>query len=505
MYNVMIVDDEPFIAEGLIDSVDWSGYGLEVVGSAENGKAALELLRRIAVDILITDISMPVMNGLELIRQAREILPHLKVIILSGFNEFDYLKEGMKLGIENYLLKPVNFQELRSTLSSTVDKLNTVKPERVFGDDEIGILRDNIMLRWLTGRISPQEFSDRLSMLGIELTKPYAAVAIVRSDGERDGYAETERMLAGEESAIVFRDAEDDAVIVFGMNDPDSDRGDAERRLRELAEKETIRSGGIRIALGPAKPVAEAAVSYERARRAQQFFLVAPELSFIDFDRLPVASGTGLPEGSLTWASYAKDLVAKDNAELLRRIAGDFAAIRASENADPVRVKGAAVELIIRIKMETDKLNRPEASEAYRNALERVMNADSLERIEIAVKDAAAFASSSFAGEDMSPVIKQVLRHIEEHYAESLTLKSMGQQFHIHPNYLGQLFHKQTGETFADYINKYRIEKAKKLLLESSLKVNEIARQVGYWEIGYFYKQFKKHVGIVPGEYKGFT
>jgi len=503
MYNVLIVDDEPFIAEGLIDAVDWSGYGLEVVGSAENGKAALELLRRIAVDILITDISMPVMNGLELIKQAREILPHLKVIILSGFNEFDYLKEGMKLGIENYLLKPVHFQELRSTLSSTVDKLNTVKPERVFGDDEIGILRDNIMLRWLTGRISPQEFSDRLAMLGIELKQPYAAIAIVRSDGERDGYAEAERMLAGEKSAIVFRDAEEDAVIMFGLDDADSDRIEAERRLRELAEKESIRPGGLRIALGPAKPVAEAAASYERARRAQQFFLVAPELSFIDFDRLPAASGTGLPEGLLEWGGYAKDLVAKDSAELLRRIAGDFAAIRASENADPVRVKGAAVELVIRMKMETDKLNRPEASEAYRNVLEQVMNADSLERIESAVKDAAAFASASLAGEDMSPVIKQVLRHIEEHYAESLTLKSMGQQFHIHPNYLGQLFHKQTGETFADYINKYRIEKAKKLLLESSLKVNEIARQVGYWEIGYFYKQFKKHVGIVPGEYKG--
>lgn len=183
MYNVLLVDDEPFITEGLSDAIDWSGFGLEVVGSAENGKQALELLRQVPTDILITDISMPVMDGLELIRQARELLPGLKVIILSGYNEFNYLKEGMRLGIENYLLKPVHFEELRATLRDTVDKLNAARPERAFGEDEIGILRDNIMKRWLTGKIGAAELAERLEMLGIRLEKPYSAVAIVRCPG----------------------------------------------------------------------------------------------------------------------------------------------------------------------------------------------------------------------------------------------------------------------------------------------------------------------------------
>jgi len=499
MYNVLLVDDEPFITEGLIDAVDWSAFGLEVVGSAENGKRALELLRQVPADVLITDISMPVMDGLTLIRQARELLPGLTVIILSGYNEFDYLKEGMRLGIENYLLKPVNFNELRSTLSAAVDKLNAARPERAFGEDEIGILRDNVMKRWLTGRIGPAELAERLDLLGIRLTKPYSAVSVVRFSGdEREGYDEAERLLAGEE-VVLFRDTEgDDAIAVFGMDDPELGRKLAEKKLLALSE---AGEGRIRVALGGAKPTAAAGESYEQARRALQLFLIAPDRRYIDCDSLPSASAISLPEGVLEWDAYARDFVAKDKPELLRRIGADFAAIRAA--ADPMRAKGAAVELIIRMKLETDKLNRPDAAEAYRSALDLAVGAESPGELEEAVTAAATYSVDSFAGEDMSPVVKQVLRHIQEHYAEPMTLKSLGQMYHIHPNYLGQLFHKQTGETFADYINKYRIGKAKELLLESPLKVNEIARQVGYWEIGYFYKQFKKHVGIVPSEYKG--
>ncbi len=501
MYNVLLVDDEPFITEGLSDALDWSDFGLEVVGSAENGKQALELLRQVPTDILITDISMPVMDGLTLIREARELLPGLKVIILSGYNEFDYLKEGMRLGIENYLLKPVHFEELRATLRDTVDKLNAARPERAFGEDELGILRDNVMKRWLTGKIGAAELAERLEMLDIRLEKPYSAVAIVRCSGGGDeGCEKAEKLLADEEAVVLFKDAEeDDTIAIFGMDSPDEGRRMAEKKLLGLAE---AGEGRLRISLGGGKPTEAAGESYEQARRAQQMFLIAPDRHYIDCNMLPSASDIALSEGLMEWEAYAKEFVSKDKTELLHRIAADFAAIRAV-GVELMRAKGAAVELIIRMKLETDKLNRPDAAEAYRSALDRAVGADTMEALEEAVTAAATFSADSFAGEDMSPVIKQVLRHIETHYADSMTLKSLGQTYHIHPNYLGQLFHKQTGETFADYVNKYRIGKAKAMLLESPLKVNEIARQVGYWEIGYFYKQFKKHVGIVPSEYKG--
>ncbi|TFE25569.1 response regulator transcription factor [Cohnella luojiensis] len=503
MYKVLLVDDEPFISEGLSDAVDWSAFGLEIVGSAEDGEEALERLRQVPADILITDISMPVMDGLELIRQARSFLPHLKVIILSGFNEFGYLKEGMRLGIENYLLKPIRFEELEATLVGTVDKLNAGKPERVFGKDEIGILRDNVMTRWISGRIAPPELAERTALLGIDLTKPYAAIAIIRlSDDSGEAYEAAERLLERAGEFLRFHDADGSMVIVFCMDDAEHGKGIAVKALGNLAKAWESRNSRIRIALGSVQPMAETGKSYEQARKAQQYFLVMPDLHFVDYGQLPSASPS-FPKDLLDWETYAKSIMAKDKAELLGRIGSDFAAIRAAEGMNPARTKSAAVELIIRMKMEADKLNRADSTEAYKDALDKAMAAATLEGVEDAVKEVSLYAIDSFSGEDMSPVIKQVLRYIQEHYAEALTLKTLGQQYHIHPNYLGQLFHKQTGDTFADYINKFRIDKAKALLIDSRLKVNEIAKQVGYWEIGYFYKQFKKHVGIVPSEYKG--
>ncbi|WP_219835000.1 response regulator transcription factor [Paenibacillus sp. R14(2021)] len=506
MYKVLLVDDEPFITEGLSDAVDWSSFGFEIVGSAEDGEEALERLHEVPVDLLITDISMPIMTGLALIREARLLLPQLKVIILSGFNEFDYLKEGMRLGIENYLLKPIRFEELEATLSDTVRKLNADKPAPSFGQDELGILRDNIMTRWANGRIMLSELTERTELLGIDLSQPYVALAIIRPHATAGAGAANPDPAAVLPEAdgvtfVPFYNEEGELVVACCIDGADEGKARVTQALESLAAHWESRHIRLRIAIGEVQPMALAAQSYEQARKAQQFFLVLPDKLLLHYAEIS-SSASMFPAGLLDWEAYAKPIMAKDKEGLLSRIQADFTAIRSAEGMNPGRAKAAAVELMIRMKMEVDKLGRADSPEIYKELLAQVVAANVLEDVEEAVKAASFFAVDSFSGEDMSPVIKQALRFIQEHYAEAMTLKSLGTQFHIHPNYLGQLFHKQTGDTFTDYLNKYRIDKAKELLAGSSLKVNEIARQVGYWEIGYFYKQFKKHVGIVPGEYK---
>lgn len=511
MYKVFIVDDEPFIIEGLYDAVDWSAFGLEMVGSAENGVQALDRLRETPVDILLTDISMPQMNGLELIREARRFRPALKAIVLSGYNEFDFLKEGMKLGIENYLLKPVHFGELQGTLTATVEKLDREEAEREWGGDEIGILRDNVMLRWLAGRIAPPELAERAALLRIDLSKPFVAVAVVRAEGGTEpAYATAERLLRDEASVILFRDLEDNAVLAFPLEKAESGKREAREKLERLArrwEDEAERKTGAgrpRIAVGAAVRMDEARVSYDGALKAQPLFLVQPDRSLLDYERLPPAHAAAEPEEAwLDWDAYAKRLAAKDGGGLRAQLEEDFARLRDSGAGASAQAKGDAVELIVRMKMEADKLGRTDKPDVYKAALDRALRADTLEEIEEAAQEAASATIDSFGGEDMSPVVRQVLRHVQDHYADPLTLKTLAREFNIHPVYLGHLFHKQTGDSFTDYINKFRIDKAKELLRDSRLKVNEIARSVGYWETGYFYKQFKKYVGVPPSEYKG--
>ena len=417
MYKVLLVDDEPFITEGLSDAVDWSAFGLEVVGSAEDGEEALERLREVQVDLLITDISMPIMTGLELIRKARELQPQLKAIILSGYNEFDFLKEGMRLGIENYLLKPIRFEELEATLADTVRKLDADKPAQAFGEDEIGILRDNVMTRWVNGRIAFPELAERTELLGIDLSKPYAALAIIRfrpepEAGDYDLDDCIADLLAEEAeglSFVPFRDDEGDLVAACCINEGEPDQAKVTEALERAADKWESRQLGPRIALGGIVPTADAAASYVQARKAQQFFLVRHDRHLLDYAGLS-AETAAFPAGLFEWEAYAKPILAKDKDELAAVIDRDFGAIRAAGSLNPVRARGAAIELMILMKMEVDKLGRADAPAVFQGVLDQAVTAAALEGVEEAVRTAAFFAADSFSGEDMSPVIKQALR-----------------------------------------------------------------------------------------------
>lgn len=280
MYRVFLVDDEPFIIEGLYDIIDWAAFGLEIVGSAENGQDALEALKESSADILLTDISMPVMDGLTLIREARQFRPDLKVIILSGFNEFDYIKSGLKLGVENYLLKPINIDELQETLANTIDKLNTTRPDRLFSDYDIRILRDNILYRWLTGRIAPNELIERTDMLEIRLDAPYLVTAIIRTESQFEpSYEAVQRLAMEDPSMLPFVDIDGDLVIVFMLEDKELGKEKAMTMLENMQKR--FAPSPMRISLGSVEAVGEGAPqSYAHAKKAQEYFLLSDERLF---------------------------------------------------------------------------------------------------------------------------------------------------------------------------------------------------------------------------------
>ncbi|KHF37280.1 putative response regulatory protein [Paenibacillus sp. P1XP2] len=232
MRSVFIVDDEPFILEGLNNVVEWEELGTTLCGKAYDGKEAFEQLRETGCDILITDIMMREMDGLELIRRLKPLHPHMKFIVLSGYNEFNYVKEGMKLGIENYLLKPVNMKELAETIQSTVQKMDNAERPAYWNAEELDILRDNVMNRWATGRIDPAELKNRLEFLDIPSDRSCYAAAVVREIAEmeepagatpwykaeadnRKVYSLCREMTEGGGSGICFCDTGGDIVIVY--------------------------------------------------------------------------------------------------------------------------------------------------------------------------------------------------------------------------------------------------------------------------------------------------
>lgn len=504
MYKVFIVDDEPFIIEGLFDIVDWAAMGMEIVGSAENGQDALDLIKVTPVDILITDISMPIMDGLTLIRKAREIFhTDLKVIVLSGFNEFDYLKEAMRLGIENYLLKPINLEELKSTLTNTLGKLSVSKARSTFNEQNKQILKDNVMYRWMTHQIDVESFNERATFLGIQLDTPYVAIAILRQEHETiEVFEFVSRQQAYNQSMVSFRDMDGDIVIVFKIKEPSSGLREAEAVIHSYKHM-LSNYESLRFSLGSVEYVHEAFTSYENARKAQEYFMILQDQTMIVYSELPSGVGQKQQVYPLNWSEYTKMIMVRDKDSLLSRIDEDFANLQKQDGITPSDIKDIGLETIIRFKMLLKEIRHDEEPEFYNGVLSRMRDVDKIGEWIRAIQEAAEITVDSLIQDVKSPVVQQVLNHIHGSYNEDLSLKMLGSLYHIHPVYLGQLFQKEMNESFTEYMNKYRVEQAKIQLQNTPLKVHEISRNVGYWETGYFYKQFKKYVGISPTEYKG--
>ena len=504
MYKVFIVDDEPFIIEGLYDILDWTALGLEIVGHAENGLQAMEAMAFTPVDVLITDISMPVMDGLSLIGEARKRQRDLKVIILSGYNEFDYLKQGMRLGIENYLLKPINVDELESTLRNTVDKLDSTKSSRLYSAFDVQILKDNTLYRWMNRQIAPAEFMERADLLGVRLDRPYMVAAVLRATSDGSVFELADHLLEGYPGMTRFRDVDGDAVLITSMEDGQSEKTRLMEALDKLGlaleEQGTAVHIGVGTVVGKPEEVPD---SYREAKQSLEYFMVLPDRRLIDYAGLEEIGGGPKRHVAIAWDEYAKLILAKDEKGLIGRIRDDFEHMQQSEHIRPEDLHSAAFELVIRFKMELEQIKHSDESGIFMTGLDKVRESASLESLIRSLQEVAKATVQSLLQDMKNPVVSQVLVHIHNHYADELSLKTLGAQYHIHPVYLGQLFHKETGETFAEYINKFRIEKAKQQLKNTNLKVQEIARNVGYWETGYFYKQFRKYVGISPTDYKG--
>ncbi len=173
MYTVLIVDNEKNITDSLSHTIDWHEYGFSKILTALDGTDALQLLSTEKVHLLITDIKMPQMDGLTLLKHVRPQYPHIHCLILTAYNEFEYAKEALVMGVDNYLLKPINTEEL----SDNVKKVANL----IFSQEKIdnNIFYNNILLRWLNGSINKEELIDRAALLDINLFMPCFTVLIV--------------------------------------------------------------------------------------------------------------------------------------------------------------------------------------------------------------------------------------------------------------------------------------------------------------------------------------
>lgn len=495
MYKVMLVDDEPFILDGLQKMLCWEEMGMEIAALCRDGQEALEFLRKEKADILITDIKMPKLTGIELLRNLQEEDISVKTIILSGFDDFEYIQQGVKLGIENFLLKPVDEVELISSLSSIVKKLDNENLYKKKVRDAEDILKENILYRFITDSIDNDEFIEKCELLHIDLNRRFYKVIFV--SGQIDDHLKRllNERLRPFGDCYMCQDYEDNLLILVAADELDDNAVD--RLLETIARP--ARCGDLFITAGEMVEGSEhTPLSYQKAKKLQEHKMLPNHATFLNPEKKVLSD-------DIDFAVFLKNLnicMERQDKKGVEALLDELYA----KLYTPEKFYNITMELVCNIsamvrdikpgdklflsnlKLLFDDIYRLETVQAMKTWIQYII----FDCIDIIKPDE----------KDISPVIAEVLRFVGENYQSHISLKVIADKYNMNPVYLGQLFKKNIGESFTNYLNEIRVQEAKKLLINSTLKVKEISERVGYLNLNYFYTVFRQITGSTPTAFR---
>ena len=522
----MIVDDERLVRDLLKACIDWEEIGLTVTGESASAVEGLELVDRLLPDIIFTDICMPMMDGLEFSKRVVEKHPQIKIIVLTGHEEFEYAKKGIKVGVADFLLKPINDDEIRKTALSAREKIIKERTQ----NEEYGRLKEQLRqnLPFLREKLFNEliqnggtidDLKEKLSYFDIEVGEaPFqsAVIEVYSAKEEEASDEEMKLMLKMRCQELVQQYFTHDSLIhVFPDN---SERvvvlcNDGEIDLWECCE--AIKSMLINrlkcfVCVGVGKPYAKADkiwMTYKEARDALKYSCVVGKNQVISFSDICSTPDTQTSvDGDLmnSFCFYLKSGLMGKAEELLASVFREARSSVASK--EQVRVFACNfIANILNVLIEAG-IKQEEVFDGESQPFETVFRLDALPEAEehikrISLKVVQAVGSSH--GKKARKIIQDVKEYIDENYSRpNLMLSEVAKKFYVNLSYLSRIFKEETGLTFVDYLNRLRMEKAMKLLNETDKKAYQIAEEVGISDPHYFSVCFKKFAGVNVNEYK---
>jgi two-component system, response regulator YesN len=522
-YKVFFVEDEAITREGIRDNVDWAASGFEFCGEATDGEMALPLLRTAQPDVLITDIKMPFMDGLQLSKVVRERMPWVKIIILSGHDEFEYAQQAINLGVTDYLLKPVTVQKLQSTLQKLAERLDQERKEQENlrklqeqVEENRAALRERLLFKLVVGAISPTEVIEKGQALGLDLIARHYLVMVLKAElGDRTeqyDYDEFQRvqqtiMNLAENNPDIFvlrRDWGDLILIMKGIT-PEYLEEERDLLLEEIKKAVAETRYQLVIGVGTSKKrIADICQSFVEALTHIQNSSAGnnPGLNH-------VVERADLPRvDKLAVENYVRSGVKDGFDEFFKAYLQPLSETALKSNLIKnyifVDVILAVAKLVSELGGEVDKVV-PEL-----NSLEMIMsNIGSVEQLR---EQVYKILSTALAYRDSQPngqyknLIRKAKEYLEHHYTDpELSLNEVAAQANLSASHFSVVFSQETGQTFKEYLTEIRINKAKELLRMTSLRSADIAYQVGYNDPHYFSSVFKKNTGLSPMEFRSQT
>ncbi|MBR2992979.1 MAG: response regulator [Clostridiales bacterium] len=526
--KVFICEDESIVREGLRDMIPWEKYGFEFVGDAPDGEMALPMIRKLKPDVIITDITMPFMDGLSLCRIVMGELPNTKIIIISGYSDFEYARKAIELGVEQYLLKPVTradmikaLEGIKQKITEESEQLNYIsKYEQEFKKFERFSHRA-FFEKLVEGSLSVQDIYEQANELHLNLTaNGYNLVIFTISDANQSGYADDAANVMESlfnhfmqyPDYILFRcNLLSYAVLIKGDADDLAQLGercvDMIRQHCEEADPDLEWYAAVGV---PTNRLSGLSRCYSDANRAFAYRHLFPEKHIFTSEFFKTEQ----------YAPNAKDLDSLDVAKLDPMIIRNFV-----KNGTQAEVESFADEYIASIEiLENNFLFRYYLLVSIRVNVELALRETGVEDpdinflmpsvdMDIATEEiknrfveylkSAITLRDAEAMKRSSDIIDSALRYIDSHYTdEDISLDSVAIASNISANYLSALFSQKVGLSFVEYVTKKRMERARQLLRKTDKRSGEIAGEVGYKDPRYFSFVFKKKHGCTPSQYR---
>lgn len=529
MYTILIVDDEPIVREGIRKRIQWAEHGFECIGDCENGRDALEAVTRHQPDVVLTDINMPYMDGLELSRHITERFPKTKIIILTGFDDFEYAQQAVKLQVTDFILKPVTSAEIREMLDKLKLEMDEerghtehLKRLKYQLNESLVLLKQRFLERLASSPMKRSEMESKLSYFDLPLHGPlYIAMAAdmdeMRSDEQHVDnelyafalYNIVQEILADESGAAVFRYKENKVMTIL------SGSGEEEllARAQELAEKireSTKQFMKFTVTLGigtVCRELQDIRYSCRASEAALEYRLLIGHDQVVHITDLEKRGDAPLLDGIETESALISAIRAGTDSEMkacIQRLISEFGSASISVELCYVRIVRVMLA-VLQTLMEIGS-NENELIGKEKRLLSDLYSFRSLDEIEHWLNEVCEQALRDVAKTRKDLTRSQMLEavdFIQRHYEDAeLSIKTVCSRIFMSTSYFSALFKTHTGKTFVEYVTEVRMEKAKELLKHSLLKTYEIAAKTGYQDPQYFSVLFKKHTGDTPTEYR---
>ncbi|CAM3222158.1 response regulator [Paenibacillus lupini] len=512
MYKVLLVDDEPIAIEGLEMLINWAEYGFHIEAACNNGEDAMNHIRNYKPDLVVTDIQMPVLNGLELIEQTRTMGNHSTMfVITSGYNNFDYAKRAIRLGVSHYLTKPINSKEANAVLLQLQETLEERERQHLIKASADRCATKRALSRLLFNRVEKERFEAKELLQRVAGQVDEWICMQLIADAESLGNArEAAHQFSVQQDLCYLIDGDKDELgLIIGLQTY-GESADRQGRIYEYADRllQTVKNrvhGKVGIAVGSsASSLDELFMSWESAEEAGRFLFFS-ETEIVLCEDIQVSRFSNDSSFLKAADSIIEMLESGDEGDLELSIHEAYCNFK-SNRTIPELVSIFCTQVMMRCAAVYKELggNPDELLVGFGQRLSASGNGNLYEM-------AVALTSFCLKSQKAIRLLQEkntggtavkVAEFLNQNYRDPLTIKDIAERFYMNPVYLGQLFAKKYGKGIVDYIHDLRMEEAKQQLVETDQALYIIGEKLGYSSYQYFMKQFEKRVLMKPADYR---